>query len=470
MWKFGKYTRYLLLISLLVISAWLVSVGSVQVGLLLVLLPPTFVFLVASFKNPTLLFHATIVCSFFIAGLSRYVPGIPFGLSLDFLLVLGLVAVSFHKNIYFEKSHFTNIYALALLIWIAFSFIQIANPLSPSVTAWFYANRGLSFYPFLVSILVFYTVKTEKDINHFLLIWAVCSFLGTLWGLKQHFLGVTGVEQRWLDAGAASTHVLFGRLRVFSFYSDAAQFGASQAHTSLVFGIIGLFSGKLKWRPVYFLISLTALYAMMISGSRGPLGIIALGGFTYFIMSKNFKVIFLGLALAAGAFIFLKYTTILQSNYQVQRMRSALDTDDASLKVRLEREKVLESYMADKPMGGGIGSAGYWGKRFSPGTFLAELGTDGHYTRLWMETGIIGLYLYLLMLLAILLFLGRLLWRLPNSQKTQTLIAFYCGFVGVCISSYTNGLLTQIPTGTLVFSGLAMIYQNAREGIDQKQV
>ena len=95
-----------------------------------------------------------------------------------------------------------------------------------------------------------------------------------------------------------------------------------------------------------------------------------------------------------------------------------------SLMVRKEREKILEGYLSDKPLGGGIGSAGYWGKRFTPGTFLAELGTDGHYTRIWMETGVIGLYLYLLFLGSILFFLGKVLWVMEDSVMRQILVAF----------------------------------------------
>jgi O-antigen ligase len=111
--------------------------------------------------------------------------------------------------------------------------------------------------------------------------------------------------------------------------------------------------------------------------------------------------------------------------------------------------------------------AGYWGKRFSPGTFLAELGTDGHYTRIWMETGIIGLILYLGMILFIIFYLGRLLWMMEDSLLRQVLVGFYSGFLGLCLSSYTNGLLTQIPTGVMVFISLSLIYMGANGRIKE---
>ncbi len=440
-----------------ILVAWIVSSYGMVAGILLISALLGLFFTVIGFQKPPLFYFATIIASFLISALGRYLPGIPFGLSIDVLLLLALLAVLFRKNKEASIGQINNIYLIALASWVIYSLLQLANPSSPSLAAWFYANRGLSFYPLLVSVITFFVIQKRSQLDIFLVVWATWSLAGTFWGIKQHFFGVTDVEQQWLNAGAANTHVLFGKLRVFSFYSDAAQFGASQAHTAMVFGLISIFQGPIRYRLFYLLVGILGFYSLLISGSRGPLAIIAVGSFVYLLFSRNFKVILIGSFIVLGAFVFLKYTSLLQSNYQVQRMRSALDTNDPSLRVRLEREKVLADYLGDKPFGGGIGSAGYWGKRFSPGTLLAEIGTDGHYTRIWMETGIIGLAIYLLMLIVILLYLGRLLWKMHPSLLKQTSLAFYCGFVGICISSYTNGLLTQLPTGTLAFSSLALV-------------
>jgi hypothetical protein len=143
-------------------------------------------------------------------------------------------------------------------------------------------------------------------------------------------------------------------------------------------------------------------------------------------------------------------------------MRTALDVNDPSFLVRQERVKALSSYLESRPFGGGVGSAGFWEKRFSPGTFLAEIGTDGHYTRIWTETEKIGLYLYVGMLLTIIFYLGVLLWRMKEGKLRKILLAFFSGFVGLCAASYTNGLITQFPTGALAFTSLAFIYLGAK--------
>jgi hypothetical protein len=449
------------LLLMAVIGGLLVHKLGPKMSLSLIILPATAVFVTIAFSKIEWFLYAVLGLGFLVSLLSRYIPGVPFGLSIDALLGLSFVALLFSRSHHWKSSYFSNPLTLLLLIWLSFSFVELFNPLAKSRVAWFYANRGLSIYPVLLVITTLYVFRKTDFIKKFLVLWVVLSLVGTFWGIKQLFFGVSAIEQAWLNAGAASTHVLFGKLRVFSYYSDAAQFGASQAHTAVVFGIIGLYPGKLRFRWLYVLIGLLSFYGMLISGTRGALGVVALGGLTYLIMTKNFRMILAGAVVAGGFFVFLKYTTLMQSNYQVNRMRTALRADDPSLQVRKEREAILGRYMADKPIGGGIGSAGYWGKRFSPGTFLAELGTDGHYTRIWMETGIIGLLLYLLILLSIVFYLGRLLWKMPDSRLRQVLIAFYSGFLGLCLASYTNGLLTQIPTGTIVFISLAVIQKTA---------
>ncbi|MEQ8469748.1 MAG: O-antigen ligase family protein [Marinoscillum sp.] len=455
----SKASRIALGILMALFAGFVIAKGGISIGAILVVLPPLVIYVMIAFNKPALLMHSLVVMGFLFSPLSRYLPGnIPFGLSIDALLILTVVVLIFRKGQGYVGKYTTNLLSLILLIWLFFSIAEIANPLARSKMAWFYANRGLSFYPLLICVLSMYVFSSKKQLNIFLVIWACLEVFGTLWGIKQLFLGVSATEQAWLNAGAASTHILFGKLRVFSYFSDAAQFGASQAHTALVFGIIGIFPGKIKYRWLYLIVAGLSLYGMLASGTRGALGVLALGGFTYFIMTKNFRIVVLGIIVGASVFVFLKYTTIMQSNYQVNRMRTALRSDDPSMMVRKKREKILAGFMADKPIGGGIGSAGYWGKRFSPGTFLAEIGTDGHYTRIWMETGIVGLWLYLLMLIVIVFYLGRRLWVMTNSPLRQKLVAFYCGFLGLCLASYTNGLLTQIPTGILVFVGLAFVY------------
>lgn len=209
--------------------------------------------------------------------------------------------------------------------------------------------RGIALYPFLTIILRMLIFRSPRDIKRFLVVWMTLSLLGALYGVKQQVAGVFGFEQRWLDAGAAVQHVLFGKLRIFSFYSDAGQFGPAMAHAALVAGLLFLSSHRKKVRLLMLFIALFTFYGMLISGTRGALAVPFFGGIVYLILIKNFRILALGLISALTVFSFLKYTTIGNSNYEINRLRTALDPNNPSLLVRLNNQARLKVYLRDKP-------------------------------------------------------------------------------------------------------------------------
>jgi O-antigen ligase len=154
----------------------------------------------------------------------------------------------------------------------------------------------------------------------------------------------------------------------------------------------------------------------------------------------------------------LKYTTIGQQNDQVRRMRTALDPNDASLMARVENQKKLKAYMSSRPIGGGIGSAGSWGQRFSPGTFLATTPLDSWYVKIFAESGIIGLYLYLGMLFFILINRFKFIFKMTDIDLKFKMAALYGGIFGVCFASYGNQIFGQFPTGSVMYMSMVYIF------------
>ena len=171
-------------------------------------------------------------------------------------------------------------------------------------------------------------------------------------------------------------------------------------------------------------------WGMMISGTRGAIFVPIAGFFIYFVSTKNIKILLLGMLVGAGAFVVLKFTKIGQGNYQIARMRTALDPNDASFQVRLDNQKKLKSYLSHRPIGGGVGSAGYWGLRFSPGTFLAETPTDSWYVQIWAENGMVGLTIYICMILYLLMKGFWIIWHLQDEVVKQYAMALFAGFLG----------------------------------------
>ena len=301
-------------------------------------------------------------------------------------------------------------------------------------------------------------MRDKKNLKQFIWIWLGWSLLGLIWGFKQKFVGLDGAENAWLAAGNASTHVLHGKLRVFSFYSDAGQFGAAMAHVSLFALIMAIGPGSFLQRLVYGTLGLAFFYGMAISGTRGALFVPATGGLIYLIANRNFTILIIGIIFGAAAFGLLKYTTVGQGNYEVQRLRSALNTEDASLNVRKENQRKLARYLADKPFGGGIGTSGYFGLRFSPHTFLAQTATDSWYVRIWVETGVVGLFIHAGGLLLLILAGFFKIFTLHDPYLRNTMAALFAGFAGIAFASYGNSVIGQYPSNIVSMISIALVW------------
>ncbi len=430
----------------------------------LCLLPFIIVYVNLVFRFPKYGLYGVIVLAFIANGLSKYISGIPFGLSIDVMLVLTYIAI-FFKHFFqkFDWSPAANSLTLVVLIWFGFSLLQLVNPEAQSRTAWFYAVRGVSMYLLLIVPLGLTLFGNNKQLDTFLKIWGVFAILASLKGAMQLYLGVDPWEQRWLDAGNASTHVLWGKLRVFSFYSDAGQFGAAQAHAGTLATILFFNTKKRSDRIFWGGVAIMGFWGLFISGTRGAISIPFAAFFVYFILTRNLKIITLGIIMGIAVFIFFKYTSIGSGNYSIQRMRTAFNPEDPSLQVRLENQRKLRQYLASRPIGGGIGSAGYWGLRYSPHTFLANTPTDSWYVAIWAEQGIVGLTAHLIMLFFIL---GRgsyiSIFRVRDPVLQSKLFAMASGIFGIMVASYANSVLGQMPTGILLYISMTFLFNGER--------
>lgn len=294
------------------------------------------------------------------------------------------------------------------------------------------------------------------------MIWfSFSAFLG-LYGAKQYLIGVFAFEQAWLDGGGHVTHVLWGRFtRMFSFLSDANQFGCSQAHVGTVAIILASSTKKIGLRLAYGIAGLVCFYGMFISGTRGAIVIPIISFGVYLLLSKNFKVVMIGTAVGSIALYILVFTHIGHGIEPIRRMRTAFNaTEDASFLVRVENRERLDRYLSDKPFGGGIGSAGVWGQRFSPSHFLAHFETDGHYVRIKAETGPVGLYLYIVLHLIIIGKMLKISWDLKNRKLRAEMGGLTAGIIGLMAANYSAAVTIGLPTSTLVYCSMAFVFMS----------
>ena len=455
----SKNLTLLLALGITLPVAFVIAKGGMLAGTGLMALPFLLFYLYLLFTFPKLGLYSCVAASFVMNGLGRYLTGLPLGLAIDGLLVLTWLAILVKKNQKYDTNLLKNGLVVANCVWMAYNILEIFNPESRSMVAWFYAMRGVALYPLLAAPLAFLLIKSSQDVQRFINIWFGVSIIAALNGVKQLIFGVDPFEQAWLDAGAATQHILFGKLRVFSFYSDAGQFGAAQAHAFVAATVLAIQKGlPFKKKAFYITTAVLCLYGMMISGTRGAMAVPAVGFFAYFFMSKNFKIVGLGVISVVIVFCLLKFTSVGQGIYAINRMRTALDPNDASLQVRIENQRKLSRYLKSRPFGGGVGSAGSWGQRFSPGSFLAETPTDSWYVRIWAEEGVIGLWLHLLILFYIAGHSGYFIWHMPVSELRQQMMAMWGGMLGIYLASYGNGVLGQMPTGMVLYVGMAMLF------------
>lgn len=459
-----KLTDPIFIIGIFIIAAivsYVVAFEGIRFGIALMFIPIALIYFNRLFNHPSLGLITVIIMSFFAIGLTRYIPGIPLGLSIDGLLVLTYMAVIF-KNFYtgLNPKAFRNDLVYLMLIWFIYSIAQIFNPEALSKTAWLYAMRGISLYCLLTIPITFLLFNKHKHLVNFLYIWGAISIFGTFKGFLQLYIGPDFAEQRWLNEVGAITHILFGELRVFSFYSDAGQFGAAQGAAGIVGAICALNVKSFRDKVFFWIMAITGIYGMMVSGTRGAIIVPVIGAMVYLIHRKNIRIIVLGALMLILVYAFFKYTYIGQGVSQIRRMRTAFQPDeDASLQVRLENRKILQVYLKSRPFGGGIGSAGDWGKRFSPTGFLANVATDSWYVQIWAEQGIIGLTLHLL-ILAYIFVKGSyiIMFKVEDPELRAKMSALTAGFAGIMGASYGNGVLGQIPTGILTYISWAFIF------------
>jgi len=399
------------------------------------------------------------VINFFLMGIPRYIP-MDIGYYMDGLLLLIYISF-FFKYFYFKVdwSPVKNDLFYLMSFWLIYICLQVLNPEAVSFQAWMAAMRSLALYPFLIMPLIFMLYNKPKHLDRFILIWGIISSLASLKGIGQLVFGLDSYEQAWMNSGAYKTHILFGQLRVFSFYTDAGQFGAAQAHVALIAILLTINAPNQKSRILWLTIAILNLWGYAISGTRGALAVIMAGAALYIILSKNVKVIVIGASVLFLLYGFLKFTTIGNGNYQINRIRTGLSSDDPSLQLRLQNQRTLAAYLESRPFGAGVGHSGSKARKFIPYSYLATIATDSWYVIIWAELGVVGLMIHFFVMFYIL---GKgmyiVMFKIKNKDLKVKLDALLCGYFGILTANYGNAVINQFPTWLMLYSSLAFIW------------
>ena len=195
---------------------------------------------------------------------------------------------------------------------------------------------------------------------------------------------------------------------------------------------------------------------MGISGTRAAMGVLMGGMLMITIIAKNWKALLGGIFVSIGIFVFFYYTNIGNGNQYIHKMRSSFHpTEDASYLVRVDNRMRMKELMAKKPIGYGIGlsKAGNFESKeqmpYPPDSWLVSV---------WVETGIVGLILYLGIHSILFAWCSWLLmFKVRNRSLRGLVAAWLCMDAGYFIAAYVNDVM-QYPNPLTVYIGFALCF------------
>jgi len=463
---FSSLKEKILILLLGAAGSFIIAVMTAALGIvgpiLLIALAGAVFFLVAVCFNPKIGFITYICYTFFIPTLLKHNPAVPFGPLMEGLLLLTWLSVGIN-HFKFRWTSLRNQHCILALVWFIINLIEVVNPAGASILGWFNEIRSTSVTWLLIAPLPFLLFDKKKDLDLFIYLIIGLSSFATIYGMKQLYIGLTAGEQAWLDAGNDLTHIIFGKLRVFSFFTDAGQFGASQAHIGLI--ALVLTFGSFKWWKKLLLAVAAGLliYGMMISGSRGALFALVSGLFVAIFLSKRIKILIIGSLIALSALYLLKYTTIGNSwSYHIVRLRTSMDPEDPSLNVRFRNQKILREILASMPFGGGVGVSGTNGTTYNQDKLLSTVPPDSYWVKVWVMYGIVGFVVWFSIMTFIMGKCCGLIWNIKDPHLKVKLIALVSGSVGVFICSYGNEVINVVPSSMIVYISWSFAFLGVR--------
>lgn len=430
------------LLFIIIISVPFICIG----GILILRYPQSMLFLIFTIN-------------YFILGITRYIriEGISIIMDIIYLLTIILIFINsaLYHNIEWKRSF--HILSIASFTWAIYCILEIMNP--TAVTEGWILSRNLIINGLIITVITSLLCTKYKMLKTILFIFSLFTAMAIFKTFMQKYTGFDSYETKWLNNGGATTHIIHSGIRYFSFFTDASNMGSNMGAAGIIFGITSIYIKNKVLKNYYIVISICSLYAMLLSGTRGAM-IVPLSGLAlYTIVSKQVQAILLGSMSLAFIYIFFAFTMIGQENPSIRRMRTAFKpSEDASYLVRKENQKRLKVYLKNKPFGEGLGLSGDGlGVKVSR-RFTTSIPTDSWYVKIWVETGIIGLILYLSM---IFLTIARSAWilmfNIRDPELKGILTGWLCAIFGMFLSAYGNSFWGQFPTMIIAFMGMSFV-------------
>jgi len=397
-----------------------------------------------------------IVLSFFLLGVKRFVGDVQLGLLMDFLIavmIFGLIVRQVQER---DWSFANNPISKIILVWVIYNLLQGGNPSAESFLAWVYTVRSFAGIMAMYFLLV-YAIRSEKDIYFLIKVWIGLTLLGTAWGYVQEHIGFLQFEMAWIMATPERYALLFqaGTFRKFSFFSDPLVYGILLAFTSLLCFVLatGPFS---KPKKIFLLAAgMFMMVGMLYSGTRAAFILPVAGLLFYGILTLKKQVI---IAMFFAALVLGVVANVPSSNPNIVRLQSAFNpTEDASYKVRMRNQAFIRPFIYTHPLGGGLGSVGEWGKKFSPWSPLANFPPDSGFVRIAVEGGWLGLLIYSALLYTVFHVGIKNYLLLKNPKLKVVSLGMLLVLFSLTLANYPQEAIGQYPISLLFFVAIAIL-------------
>lgn len=454
--KLNTSLGVVLLVLLSVFVALVVGkLGFIGGGGLLVVTLGTFLVLGAMF-NLYLGLYVILVMSILVSYLSKIVD-LPYGLSLDLLLVVLALGVIMKQLRERDFNFAKNPISLPILVWVFYSMIQVINPIAASRMAWAFTVRSMALLILLYFIAAYALNSYRRIINIYKFMLGL-GFVSALYGLKQEFFGFTDFEMAWLYSDPTRFQLIFqwSRMRIFSFFSDPTNYGIYMSYMSVMCFVLMIGKFKIWQKAVLGFAGVCMLMAMAYAGSRTPVILVPFGFgiFTVLSLKRNVILAMAFVGLLGSAFL-MKST----GNAVLFRIQSAFmpDRSGDTMGVRESNQEKIKPFIQSHPFGAGLGSVGEWGARFSPDSFLAGFPPDSGFVRVAVELGWVGYLIYCWLLFMIVRVSIRYYLRVKNEQIKIIYLALTCMMFMLILASYVQEAIIQLPTSIHFYVCLAII-------------
>jgi hypothetical protein len=263
-------------------------------------------------------------------------------------------------------------------------------------------------------------------------------------------MGLAEYEMSWINRNVNRKQLYFqgGRWRKFSFLSDPMTFGIVMSYTC-VFAVV-LAMGKVVKKHSYLLwiVGIACGISMNYSGTRTAMAILPIGFAFFALITFQRWVVLFAIAVGIALVTLFFLPTINTYHY---RFKTAFDLNDASYQVRARNQLEIQAFIQENPIGGGLGSTGVWGRRFSPDHFLSSFPPDSGFVRIAVEQGWLGLLIYCT-------FLFVTFWvgvRNCFATRDPIIRSYYYAFLSfmftLVVANFPQEAMTQYPTN-LIFS------------------